>query len=817
MNRLLLLRTALRKLLSAWWRAIRRRPLRWGLGLALLLGYAWCLPDPLFDAPVSTILTDREGRLLDARIARDEQWRFPQRDQVPAKFATCITRFEDQRFWYHPGVDPLAMLRALWLNVSQGTVVSGGSTLTMQVIRLSRQGQARTLGEKLIELVLATRATLRYAKSSILGLYASYAPFGGNVVGLDAAAWKYFGRAPEQLSWAEMATLAVLPNAPALIHPGRNRDALRRKRDALLDRLLAHGDLDSLTHELALLETLPAAPMPLPHLAPHLLARHHANLPAHPSTAQSRLRSTLDRSLQQRSSQILAHHHQRLQGQGIHNAGALIVAVATGDILAYLGNTPCHDGTHGCRVDVTTARRSTGSILKPFLYASMLSDGELLPHTLLPDVPSYFGGYSPSNYDQTYRGAVPASRALARSLNVPAVRMLQSHGVTKFQDELQRLGLTTLDRSAEDYGLSLILGGGEATLADLAAAYAGMARSLNQYRAYNGRYAPQAYRPLNYDAAASRGPLEPAQHDQLVRNGPLGAGAIWHTFEAMVMVTRPSVEAYWEFFDSDERIAWKTGTSFGYRDAWAIGTTPDYVIAVWVGNADGEGRDGLVGGQVAAPILFDLYDALGGQRRWFVPPYDDLRQVATCRESGHRASSLCPVIDSVWVPLAGLRTLPCPYHEVIRLDPSGQYQVHSDCESPQTMQQDTLLVLPPTQAWYYRKRHPSYRVPPPYRPDCLAHLPSGQTATPMQWIYPQQDTRIYVPVELNGEQGKVVFEVAHREQVSVLYWHLDEQYLGETVEIHQMALSPPPGEHLITVVDAAGHRLTRAFTVVAEP
>ena len=798
-------------------RSLRRRPLRWGLGLALLIGYALCLPEPLFDAPVSTVLTDREGRLLDARIAADGQWRFPARDTVPTKFAACITAFEDKRFWYHPGVDPLALARALWLNLSRGEVVSGGSTLTMQVIRLSRRGQARTVGEKLIELVLATRATWRYRKRSLLALYASHAPFGGNVVGLDAAAWKYFGRAPEQLSWAETATLAVLPNAPALIHPGRNRTALRRKRDRLLDRLLAEGTLDSLTHELALLEALPARPLPLPHLAPHLLARHHASLPARARATQSRVRSTLDRALQQRSGDILARHHQRLSGQGIHNAGALIVEVATGDLLAYHGNTPCRSGNaHGCRVDVTTARRSTGSILKPFLYAAMLSDGELLPHSLLPDVPSFFGSYSPSNYDDTYRGAVPASQALARSLNIPAVRMLQQHGVPKFQDELTRLGLTTLDRPAEDYGLSLILGGAEATLEDLASVYAGMARTLVQFRAYEGRYDPQAYRPLTYQADASQEPLGPAQRDRLVRSAPLSAGAIWHAFEAMVQVTRPSVEAYWESFASAERIAWKTGTSFGYRDAWAIGVTPSHVIAVWVGNADGEGRDGLIGSQVAAPLLFDLYDALGGPGRWFAPPYDDLRQIATCRQSGHRASPRCPETDSLWVPKAGLRTAPCPYHEVIRLDPSGRYQVHSDCESPLAMRRDTLLVLPPTQAWYYRRRHPDYRLPPPYRADCQAKMPTGQGEAPMQWVYPPQDARLYVPTELDGSRGKVVVEVAHRQQVSTLYWHLDDRYLGETVEIHQLGLSPAPGPHVLTVVDAAGHRLTRRFEVLRE-
>ncbi len=789
--------------------SLRRRPIRWGLLLVAVVAYVFCLPRPLFDAPVSTVLEDRNGQLLGARIADDGQWRFPELESVPDKFEACITTFEDKRFRYHPGVDPLAFGRAIWQNVSRGEVVSGGSTLTMQVIRLSRQGRGRTVWEKFIEMILATRAEVRYSKDEILGYYASYAPFGGNVVGLDAAAWKYYGRGPEQLSWAEMATLAVLPNAPALIHPGRNRDALRAKRNRLLASLVEEGHLDSLSYELALLEDLPGAPLPLPQIAPHLLDRFQAEK----GPAEARLRSTLDRELQARASEVLERHHQRLSQRGIHNGAALIVEVETGDVLAYLGNTDGSDPAHGHRVDIVQAPRSTGSILKPFLYAAMLHDGEILPNTLVADVPSYFGkGYNPSNYDRKYRGAIYASRALARSLNIPAVRMLQAHGVPKFQDQLQAIGLTTLTRPPSHYGLSMILGGAEATLWDLGGAYAGMGRSLKNYSDYNSRYEPEAFRPLNYRQAKSQGSLDYEDFDQLRQDNQLSAGAIWHTFEAMVEVTRPSVEAYWENFESADRIAWKTGTSFGYRDAWAIGVTPDYVIAVWVGNADGEGRDGLVGGLVAAPILFDLYDLLQGERRWFSPPYDDLRQIVFCRESGMRAAALCPHPDSAWVPKAGLRTEPCPYHQRVFLDPTGTFQVNSDCVSPLEMQQDTLLVLPPVWERFYRQGHPNYRSLPPFRSDCLDQGTDGWT--PMEWIYPHQAAEIYVPTELSGEKGKVVFEVAHRRVRSTLYWHLDEEFLGETVEIHRMALQPEPGPHRITVVDDQGQRLTRGFVVL---
>ncbi|MEM9986502.1 MAG: penicillin-binding transpeptidase domain-containing protein, partial [Bacteroidota bacterium] len=576
---------------------------------------------------------------------------------------------------------------------------------------------------------------------------------------------------------------------------------------------LEQGKLDTLTYELALLEELPDAPRPLPQLATHLLDRSLADFPGKP-----RIHSTLDRQLQLRANQTLRRHHQVLSQNGIHNAAALIVDVQTGEIKAYVGNVQGAGYQHGESVDIIQAPRSTGSILKPFLYAAMLQSGELLPHTLVADIPSYFGrGYQPANYDRQYRGAVPASRALARSLNIPAVRMLQAHGVGKFQEELKRLGLGTLTRPASDYGLSLILGGAEATIWDLAGVYAGMARNLDHFEVFDGRYDPEAYRPPHYLASQTVSPpsnQDPVRWKQLETSSLFGAGAIWHTFQAMVEVTRPSVEAYWENFASSDRIAWKTGTSFGYRDAWSIGVTPDYVVAVWVGNADGEGRDGLVGGAVAAPILFDLFNLLPQRRRWFRAPYDDLRLLPTCRQSGHQASSFCPEVDSSWVPQLGTRSRPCPYHRSTFLDSQSGLRVHGDCASPLDMEQKVYFVLPPAWEQYYQQRHPNYRPLPPYRADCL----SGQNdqGSPIQWIYPTHTMQIYLPVDLNGERGEVVFEVAHRQATSTLHWHLDDEYLGSTTEIHRMGLQAALGPHRITIVDQDGQRSSQQFEIIEQ-
>lgn len=769
--------------------------------------YLFCLPNPLFKDPSSTVLLDRSGRLLGARIAADGQWRFPPTDSVPHKFARAIITFEDKRFYYHPGVDPLAILRAFRLNISQGEIVSGGSTLSMQVIRMSRKGKGRTFLEKIIEMIQATRAELRYSKDEILALYASHAPFGGNVVGLDAAAWKYYGRSAHQISWSEAATLAVLPNAPSLIHPGRNRDLLREKRDKLLDRLWEVGEIDSLTAQLGKLEPLPEKPLPLPNYAPHLLDRVQAQ---HKGT-HAVIHSTIDHQLQAQAHEIVHRHHLHLKQNGIFNAAAMILDVKTGAVRAYIGNTDAGK-EHGSAVDVIPARRSTGSILKPLLYAAMLDDGAILPNTLVPDIPTRYGGYNPKNYFRDYDGAVPAHQALARSLNVPAVRMLNQYGTARFHSFLTEVGMTTLNRPPNDYGLTLVLGGAEATLWDLSGIYASMARNLIDYHQFNGQYPAHNFLPPVFEQKQVKKRDELRAASPLKAHSAISAAATFMTFEALLEVNRPEVDRHWQRFASAQKIAWKTGTSYGFRDAWAIGCNPSHLVAVWVGNADGEGRPGLTGLQAAAPVMFDLFDAVGRGQGWFEVPHADFVPIPTCHHSGHLASSLCTDVDTIWGAVNGLQSPPCPYHQLVHLDESGTWRVHADCESPQDMQHKAYFILPPTQEAYYKSRHPSYTSLPPYRADCLDAITDNQ----MELIYPKFSSRIYVPVDLDGEVSKTVFEVTHRDPEAIIYWHLDDIYLGQTTHIHEMALNPSAGHHTLSLVDDKGKKLQRAFEVLAK-
>jgi penicillin-binding protein 1C len=783
-----------RKVLTA---LTRRRVLALAGAAVLGAGVAFwrMLPEPLFAAPLSYVVEARDGTLLSARIASDGQWRFPPAADVPDKFRRALLLFEDKRFERHVGVDPLALARAARLNVGAGRVVSGGSTLTMQVARLSRGRDDRGYREKAVEALLALRLELRYGKPEILALYAGNAPFGGNVVGLEAAAWRYFGRSPAELSWAEAATLAVLPNNPALVHVQRNRAQLQGKRDRLLRRLQADGALTALDLDLALSEPLVAEPHDLPDLAPHLLDTLRVQYPG-----RHRLRTTLDARLQAGATQQLREHSASLARQNVFNAAALIVDNVTFEVLAYVGNSKgeISNAPRGYAVDIIRRPRSTGSILKPLLYAAMLEGGDITPRMLLPDVPTHYDGFSPENFDRQYRGAVPADEALAHSLNVPAVRMLKTYGVARFADLLRDAGMTTLTRPADDYGLTLILGGAEGNLWDVSALYASLAGIA--------RSGAAEATPRFHELRVLKG-----APDKLRGPTPIGAGAAWLTLDTLLEVPRPAEEGHWRNFASSRSIAWKTGTSWGLRDGWAVGTTSHFTVGVWVGNASGEGRPGLTGSTMAAPLMFGLFNGLPASP-WFDMPTHALRQIDVCANDGFLAIAGCEA-TRIWVPKDSHFDDLSPHNLRVNLDSAGVRRVDSDCESPSGMRHANWFVLPPAEEFYFRRAHAEYRPLPDMRADCQATRAFGKATLAL--LYPDANARVLIPRDLDGSRGRTVFEAVSRRRQATIYWHLDDRYLGETHTFHQQSLDIDPGEHILTLVDDEGERVARRFQVLA--
>lgn len=751
--------------------------------LVLLAGYIFCLPRQLFQSSYSTVVTDRHGTLLGARIAPDGQWRFPPRTTVPEKVKQCLIRFEDKRFRYHWGVDPLALGRAAYRNVRRGRVVSGGSTLTMQTVRLARN-RPRTFCEKLIEIVWATRLEFRASKEEILCMYVSHAPFGGNVVGLDAAAWRYFGHSADELSWAEAAMLSVLPNAPAMIHLSRGRAALLAKRNRLLKQLLADGVIDGSTYELAVGEPLPEAPFPLPQIAPHLVSRLHGE------RGGMTTRTTVDREMQLQVEALAERWSREFARSDIRHLAILVIDVRTAQVSAYCGNVGYETGRSGDQVDVIRAPRSTGSILKPFLYYIMLHEGKLLPHTLLPDVPININGFAPQNFSLQFEGAVPASEALARSLNIPSVYMLQQYGVPKFHGFLRQIGLQTIRRPAAHYGLSLILGGAEATLWDVTCAYAQMGRSLGGYGSAEESIA------LTLDEEKQEKPVAFVWD----------RGAVWQTFDALKEVNRPE-EIDWRTIPSVQTVAWKTGTSYGFRDAWAVGVTPRYAVGVWVGNATGEGKPELVGARTAGPVLFDVFNLLPAAR-WFGRPEGVFVDAEVCRQSGCLKGRFCEDVDTLHLLPAGLRTESCPYHHPVLLSADGKYRVYENCANSEPTLRQSWFVLPPVWEWYYKQHHPDYRSLPPFKSGC------GEDALlPMQFIYPSMNARIKLPKQLDGSPGFINAELAHARPGTIVFWHLDDNYLTQTQDFHQLPLRPERGKHSLTAVDGEGNTVSVTFFV----
>lgn len=746
---------------------------------------------PLFDDPFSKVIYDRNSQLLSARIASDGQWRFPGKSESE-KLKTAIIEFEDRYFYLHFGFNPISMFRALKQNIKQGKIVSGGSTLTMQLVRIMRKNKSRTFLEKWIELNWAIGLECVFSKDEILDLWTQNAPFGGNVVGVEAASWRYFEHGNRRLSWAEAALIAVLPNAPSSMNPGKNRTQLKSKRNRLLKTLFERNFLSKLDYDLALLEPIPDEPKNLPDNAPHALELIKS------TKEDAILTSTIDSEWQKKVLDVAQYHLNKYAENDIKNTTIVLVHVPTGEVLAYQGNITTEINPNAPFVDIAQAPRSTGSILKPLLYAKAIQEGVILPKQLLSDTPRRFKGFFPKNNDLSFNGMVPANESLFRSLNIPFVNMLQEYGLGLFLNDLQTFGFPHITRSVDDYGLSLILGGAEASLWDLVSVYSS----------------------LSYDLAWTLGKQDSTLQIHVSKNESklkkrvyeLDKSAIWATFDAMTKVVRPEEHTYWESFSNKRKVAWKTGTSFGNRDAWAIGITPEWVVGVWVGNADGHGRPNLSGVQSAAPILFDIYEQLP-ETSWFEKPIEEMRLDKICVKSGFIAQENCTEITEEWIPDKTYEKGICLYHKKIFLDETKQFVVNASCYPMNKSVAVSWFVLPPLQEWYFKRRNPDYVLLPSYFGDCDK---AQKSVKAMNMAYPDQDAVFYIPKDYTLKRSEVVFELIHRNPKAAVFWHLDGLYLGSTTGFHQMGLSPEFGPHQLVLIDEFGEEITRNFKVVSK-
>jgi penicillin-binding protein 1C len=726
------------------------------------------------------IVLDRNGKILRAFLNEDEQWCFlPQNKPVPAKLEKAVLTFEDRYFYQHPGFNPVSIYKALVRNIKAGKIVAGGSTITMQVCRLAHPGK-RTLSKKLLELLHAFKLEILYSKKHILALYLNNAPYGGNIVGIRAAAYKYYGREPEQLSWAEAALLAVLPNAPAQLSPGRNQQLLIEKRNRLLHILADKGYFDQNTCLLSCLEPAPDSRRLLPCQAPHL-TRLAANRQDEPEIS-----TTIDRELQNLVENTIDFRSSYLQENGIKNLAALVADNASGEILVWIGSQDFYDEKSNGQVDGVLAARSPGSTLKPFLYALAMDEGLIVPETKIHDVPTYFRGFQPENANKCYEGWVNTSEALTRSLNIPAVRLLNLYGYERFYYHLKDAGISTLFRPASGYGLTLIIGGCEVKMLDLAALFSGLANY--------GKF-----KPLRY--------LKNEPETKSVQL--LSPGSSWQILNITSELVRPGSENYWHQYDNQAKLAWKTGTSYGHRDAWAVGVNPQYTIAVWTGNFTNESNPSLTGAASAGPLLFAIFNALpkNSQNTWFRMPENEMQEREICSVTGLAPSKWCSR-DTILVSRQAKSLRLCPNHQPFQIAMDGKNTVCSKCWQSHEHETRVYLLYPPQVKKYLDLNgYPIIAIPP--------HLPNCPTRThdQLQIDYPQPGALIFLPRDIDLRQQKMTPQISGYPTETRLFWYLDDEYLGTSIGKENIPLLPTDGTHTLSIITPSGNTATTTFTI----
>jgi penicillin-binding protein 1C len=732
--------------------------------------------------PPSQAIYDQDGKLLRAFLSPDEKWRMPcTLDEVSPYLQKALITVEDRYFRYHPGVNPWALGRAAYLNLKHGRVISGGSTITMQVARMMEH-RKRTVFSKLVEMMRALKLELFYSKRRILELYFNLAPYGGNVEGVEAACYYYFQKSPAEISLGQAALLAAIPNSPSQLNPVSSPDVAKKKRDEVLKCLLTRKVITKAEYQRATDEELIIENPGIPFDAPHFTDLVHG---LHPGKA--RVYSTLDREIQGKCAQIVKKHLAEWRSRGITNAAVVVLDNKTNSLRALVGSYDFFDQDNSGQVNGAICPRSPGSALKPLLYAHAIEKGLITPSAILQDVPVNFAGYVAENYDGKYHGVVTVKEALTRSLNVPAVLLLADVGVWDFISFLKDGGISTLNPKKTDYGLSVILGGCDIKLIELANLYSALANS--------GRF-----RPIRYS------------RDEPVSDGKqiLSEGASYIISELLTEVVRPDLPAYWEYSLNRPKVAWKTGTSYGHRDAWSIGYTRGFTVGVWAGNFDGRSARELVGAEVAGPILFDVFDAISDKDdwRWFAPPYSvGTRKV--CAASGMTPNQDCPhMVEELF--LRGVSpTTQCRVHRAFYVDQETDYRLSKSDLEGHSYERKIFEIWPPEVAtWMERNGYPLQKIPP--------LLPASQTmmaGTGPVIRSPDATCEYELRRGVSPEYQKILLDASVENSVNKIFWFLDGKLVWSGPPEEKTFVRPQVGEHTLVCEDDHGRSTSMKLVI----
>ena len=745
----------------------------------------WPLPLPQDD--LARVVLAEDGTPLWRFADADGVWRYPVRpDEVSPYYLEALLTYEDRWFRQHPGVNPLALGRAAWQNLRGGRVVSGGSTLSMQVARLL-DPHARSYAGKLKQLWRTLQLEWHLSKDEILALYLNRAPFGGTLQGVAAASWAYLGKGPGQLTRAEAALLAVLPQAPSRLRPDRHPERAQAARDKVLQRLADFRVWPAPAVAEAREEPVLLAPRQEPRLAP-LLARR-LNTPGSPPL----IRTTLDAALQRRLEDLLLGWRARLPE---HTSAAILVAEHPGmAVRAYLGSVDIGDVRRFGHVDMVSALRSPGSTLKPFLYGLALDDGLIHSESLLQDVPRRYGDYRPGNFASGFQGPVSASEALASSLNLPAVQLLEAYGPKRFAGELRGAGVALRLPPLSEPSLALILGGAGSRLEDLLSGYSAFARGGMAARL---RFAPD----------------EPLYERRL-----LSPGAAWVIRRILAGQARPDRDPRAQLVQRPT-LAWKTGTSYGFRDAWAIGVAPRHLIGVWIGRPDGTPVPGQFGLASAAPLLLQVHDLLANRdsQRGLAIPADpqpsEVGVVAICWPLGQpiarddpncRRQRFAWTLDGTQPPTlqAADQPLGLGLREVYWVNDAG-LRVAADC--PGAQRRELALWPAPLEPWLPSRERRQARLP---APDPLCAPPAPVAVAPLSIVGVREGDRLQRPVDSREPL---------RLQLSALggsgrrWWFVNGQPVGESIAQETFVQRfERRGDYQLSVLDESGQTARLAF------
>jgi penicillin-binding protein 1C len=767
-----------------YWYLLCTRPsfryIRWGAATFLLCWLLFFVLHLIFPLPrqvqYSRMILAHDGTLLQAYLSPDDKWRMKtELNEITPDLRRAFINKEDRFFYYHPGVNPFAIVRALVKNIVRGKITSGASTITMQVARLL-EPKKRNYTNKLVEIFRALQLEWMYSKEEILQLYLNMVPYGGNIEGVKAASLLYFGRMPDKLSLAQVVTLTIVPNRPTSLALGKGSSKLLEERNRWLQTFQEDEIFDREEIADALREPLQANREALPSLAPHLGWLIHRT--THP--AQANITTSIHTDIQRKAAEITATYAKSMAKIGVHNASVLVVDNHTRQVLAYVGSQDFTDDAHAGQVDGIRAIRSPGSALKPLLYALAFDAGLLTPKTIISDVPIDFNGYAPENFDQKFNGYVSITQALAYSLNVPAVKVLHELGVHRMVKALKSAKFAYISRQEKQLGLSLALGGCGVSVWEMAGLYAAFA---NQ-----GKFVPLQLIPAARDTTA----------EMIV-----SPEAAFIVNEILTQVTRPELPSDYEHNPHVPKIAWKTGTSYGRRDAWSIGYNSRYTIAVWVGNFNGVGSPELTGAGVATPLLFRLFNAIDYNQpiRWFEPPAR-LQKRSVCIETGLPPSDFCTDLTTDWYVPGVSPALRCEHLKPVFVTPDCSMSYCSHC-LPATGQfgQKRFPNHSPDMIAFLTASGIRFEQIPPHNPACTKIFDRQPPA-----IISPAEGRTYLRADEEGIELLLSCQVAN--DVSEVFWYVDDKFYRRARPQESVFFKPLPGKRKIACTDDKGMTTT---------